>query len=305
MNLPKVLEVSSLAVETRALTKRYGDTTAIEDLNLMVPRGSVYLLVGPNGAGKTTTFRVLLGLLRPDEGAAWVANRESGHDGRARARIGYVSETPDIGYDWLRVDHLIEHHARYHLRWDPGYRSHLEELLEIPLDQKLGTLSKGQTQKVQLLLALAHRPPVLLLDEPTDGLDPGARDRVLAALTEHVATSPTTVLVATHRVYELDGLADYVGVLRDGGLVTQLGRDLFRARLQAYAFTVDEDWSPPATLNTVDGGDGTGRHRRWIIWGDTDEVRRELEAAGASVHAVESLSLDGAAVALIKGEIGP
>ena len=301
-NLPTALEAPSLAVETRSLRKTYGKVTALDGLDLSVPEGAVYLLVGPNGAGKTTTFSILMGLLRPDGGEARMLGVAAGPNGVARAGIGFVPETGERGYGWMRVRHLIDHHSRYYPNWDGDYQLRLEKRLDIRLDQKLKTLSKGQARRVQLLLALAHRPPLLLLDEPTEGLDPVARDAVLAGLTEHLAQTPTTVVVATHLVYEMERLADYVGVLRQGRLVAQLDRATFHDRLRRYVFEAPDGWTPGPDLNVI-RRNGGGRERRWVIWGEESDVSQRLRSGGVTVWNADTLTLDEAAVALLGEEV--
>jgi len=289
------------AVRTRGLTRRFGRVTAVQDLGLEVPEGSFYLLIGPNGAGKTTTFRMLLGLMKPTSGdVELLGGIRPG--GAGRAHIGYVPEV-DLPYSWLRTDRLIAHHAGYYPTWDDAYARHLVELLEVRTDAKYGTLSKGQARRVQLLLALAHRPPLLLLDEPTDGLDPVARDTVQAALAAHIAETPTTVLAATHLVYEMERFADHVGVLRGGRLVRQMPRPELHARLKRYVLDVPADWNPSIERELpLIKANGSPRERRWTIWGDEPEIRQRLGAAGANVRAVTSLTLDEAALALLSGK---
>nr|XP_061810387.1 nod factor export ATP-binding protein I-like [Nerophis lumbriciformis] len=168
----------------------------LDGLGLTVPEGAVYVLVGPNGAGKSTTLKALAGLVRVDGGRAEALGLElPEHGAEARAQIGFVADSPDFGYPRLRVS-----------------------ALEVPLESRFGKLSKGQKRRVQLIQALAHRPALLLLDEPTDGLDPLARDLVFGLLAEHLAESPTTALISTHLVHELEGLADCLGVLDRGQL---------------------------------------------------------------------------------------
>jgi ABC-2 type transport system ATP-binding protein len=303
VQLPTRLE-GPHAVETRGLMRRFGKTLAVDDLALTVPEGAFYLLIGPNGSGKTTTFRILLGLLAQHAGTAAVCGVPATPDGRARAHIGYVPESHEVGYGWLRVRDLIDHHAAYFPRWDAGYQQHLEQLLEIRRDERFGRLSKGQARRVQLLLALAHRPSLLLLDEPTDGLDPVARDVVLSVLAEHIAETPTTVLAATHLVYEMERLADHVGVIRDGRLMAQLGREALHAGLRRYTFEVPDNWLGTPELAAVVRQNGTPRERRWTVWGEEPEVRGRLTAAGAQVRSVSALTLDEAAVALLARKDG-
>lgn len=293
----------TFAVQTHGLTKRYGKTVAVAGIDLQVPEGAFYLLIGPNGAGKTTTFRMLLGILSPDAGHAEICGVRATPAAAARACIGFVPELHEMPYGWMRNEDLIAHHAGYHATWDADYARRLSSALEVRPRAKFGTLSKGQARRVQLLLALAHRPQVLLLDEPTDGLDPVARDTVQALIAEHIAETPTTVLAATHLVYEMERFADHVGVIRDGHLVRQVDREQLHARLRRYVLDVPDDWRPDITPELVVlKQNGTPRERRWTVWGDEAEVTGMLTAAGASVRSVASLSLDEAALALLSGK---
>lgn len=298
VRLPTSIQVAAPAVETRSLTKGFGPTVAVRSLDLTVPRDSVYLLVGPNGSGKTTTFRILLGLLRPDAGHAAIMGERSGRGAEARALVGFVPETRSSGYGWLRVEELIDHHRRYYRGWDRDYQKRLERLLDIRPGKRYSDLSKGQARRVQLLLALAHRPPVMLLDEPTNGLDPVGREVVFSVLVDHLSNSPTTVLVATHLIYELERFATHVGVIREGELTAQLPREVLRDRLRRYTFDVPGPWDPPS-LPAITRWNGTGRRHRWVVWGGEVEIRARLERSHARVRAVEPLSLNDAVVALL------
>jgi len=298
--IPTTLPAQELAVRTRGLTKRYGRVAAVTGLDLTVPEGAFYLLLGPNGAGKTTTFRMLMGNLRPTSGSAEVAGVTASPAGQVRVRMGFVPEHQDGPYGWMRTGDLIRHHAGYFPAWNDAYARRLADAFELRPEVRYGKLSKGQARRVQLLMALAHTPPVLLLDEPTDGLDPVARDTVQAILAEHLAGYPTTVIVATHLVYEMERFADYVGVLGAGRLVAQMERATLQAQLRRYVLDVAEDWHPPleAELPLL-RQNGTPRERRWTIWGPEEEVTRRLSAAGARVRSVSALNLDEAALALL------
>ena len=292
------------AARTSGLCKRFGAQTALDGLDMTVPEGAVYVLVGPNGAGKTTTLRALLDLTVVDAGSAEVFGLPCVERGaEARARIGYVPDTQELPYGELRVDELLAHHAAYYPAWDRGYAGELEARLAIDGGQRYGGLSKGEARRVQLVMALAHRPPLLLMDEPTDGLDPLAQDRFQELLADHLAAAPTTVLVSTHRVHEVEGLGDCLGVLRDGRLVAQLERGRLETHLVRVRAEVPEGWAGGAELPlTVIRRGGRGREIAWTVWGEGDEVAAAFAGAGASVRQVEQINLEEATRALLAME---
>jgi ABC-2 type transport system ATP-binding protein len=153
---------------------------------------------------------------------------------------------------------------------------------------------------VQLMLALAHHPRVLVLDEPTDGLDPIMRDETLGILAEHIADSPTTTLISTHLIHEADRLADHVGMLLGGRLVTQTSRETMRRMLRRYRAEVPDDWQgAPALHGAVAQRAGFGREIQWLIWGEEREITTRLTNAGATVRDVATVTLEEATLALL------
>jgi ABC-2 type transport system ATP-binding protein len=151
---------------------------------------------------------------------------------------------------------------------------------------------------------MAHRPPLLLLDEPTDGVDPVVRRRALALLAEHLADTPTTVLVSTHHVHEVESLADHVGVLRDGRLVAQMPRDELQRTVRRYRVEVSEGWRAPPGLEPTNGRrSGSGRVLQWTLVGEEREVAERLAASGATVRLVTMLGLEDAALAFLPEEV--
>ena len=224
------------AVATHGLSKRYGRETALDRVDLRVPDGAVYVLVGANGAGKSTMLKVLMNLERADAGTAEVFGLDTVRAGpEVRAQVGYVPERQEHGYRWMTCARLLRHVAAFYPAWDHAYADHLVlRLRRAAWSRKVGGLSKGESRRLQLVLALAHRPPLLLLDEPTDGLDPVVRRRTLSLLAEHLADAPTTVLISTHHIHELESLADHVGVLRDGRLVAQMPREELQRTVRRY-----------------------------------------------------------------------
>lgn len=305
-SIPTQLPQGDLAVATRALTKRYGAQTALRDVSLQVPTGAVYLLVGPNGAGKSTTLKVLLDLTRADAGSAQIFGLDVRREAPlVRANIGYVPERPDWGYGWMRVGRLLEHHSRYFPTWDAAYATRLVQLFQVKPERRMGVLSKGQARRVHLIMALAHRPPLLLLDEPTDGLDPLMRDETLGVLADHLAETPTTVLLSTHHVEEVERLADHIGVLREGELRAQVSIDVLRRDLRRYRVEVPSGWQGVPTLNgAVLRRTASAREVQWIVWGAEQEIVRQFAGANATVRDVTPLSLLDATVTLLNPQQG-
>lgn len=302
--VPTRIECEHAVVETRSLAKTYRATRALDGLDLTVPDGSVYLLVGPNGAGKTTTLKILLDLVRPSSGEALVFGRDPASEGAiVRAGIGYVPEGPPDGVGWMRVGRFLRHMAAFRPTWDEEYAASLVRDLELDPNRKMGRLSKGQSRRVQIAAALAYRPPLLLLDEPAEGLDPVVRDRLNQILVRHISETRTTMLVSTHHIQEMERLADHMGVIRKGRLIAQQGKDHYGSMLRRYLFEPGKGWAQPADLESaVLHRNGSGAEAAWTIWGDEERVRSRLSAAGASVRAVETIPLEEAAVALLTGK---
>jgi ABC-2 type transport system ATP-binding protein len=276
---------------------------AIKGVSLAVPNGGMVALLGANGAGKSTTLKILMNLERPDTGTAEVLGLDTGRRGPdVRAQIGYVPERHEPGYRWMTCGRLLRHVARYYPTWDHAYADHLVGALGLQLQKKVGGLSKGEARRLQLALALAHRPPLLLLDEPTDGLDPVVRRRALALLAEHLADTPTTVLMSTHQIYEVESLADHVGVLRDGRLVAQMPREELQRTVRRYRVEVPDGWEAPPELRIAGPRRARGREVQWTLVGEEREVTERLALAGARVHDVTSLRLEDAALAFLPEE---
>ena len=303
---PTTLHGGELAIATHGLRKQYGANQALRELDLQVPEGAVYLLVGPNGAGKSTTIRILLDQVRPTAGDVEVLGvNPQQHPALVRANVGYVPEQLDWGYGWMRVGRLLEHHARFFPSWDAAYARQLSESFALKLDQKMSTLSKGQGRRVHLVMALAHRPPLLLLDEPTDGLDPVMRDGTLGVLIEHLAETPTTVLLSTHHVTEVEHLADHIGVLRDGTLRAQMPLAELRRDLRRYRAEIPPGWQGTSMFGDAVLQRVTTRNEvDWTVWGDEEAIAGELVNAGATVRDAAPLSLHDATLALLTQETG-
>jgi ABC-2 type transport system ATP-binding protein len=217
--------VTGVAVDIRALTRRFGALTAVSELNLQIPRGEVFGLLGPNGSGKTTTIRMLCGLLEPTAGTATVAGIDiRAAPERVKTQIGYMSQRFGLYEDLTVAENLQFYGGIYGLRGRAGAERTAEIVgflgLGGRLPQLAGQLSGGWKQRLALGCALLHRPPVLFLDEPTAGVDPAAR-RTFWRLTHELARTGTTILVTTHYMDEAER-CDRLGLMSVGHL-TALG----------------------------------------------------------------------------------
>jgi ABC-2 type transport system ATP-binding protein len=214
----------ALAIEARGLTKRFGDHTAVDHLDLAIPQGHVYGFLGPNGAGKTTTMGMLTTLMSPTAGTATIMGTPLTDREAVTPHIGYLPEEPPV-YEELTGREQLSYVAFLHDIPDDAAADRVEELLARldvtgDADRRISTYSKGMRQKVGLIQALLHEPAVLFLDEPTSGLDPRAARTVLDVLAELV-DEETTVFLSTHILSVVDELADTIGVLHEGRLVAE------------------------------------------------------------------------------------
>jgi len=207
-------------IETDGLSKRYGSTLALEGLNLTVGEGEVYGYLGPNGSGKTTTIRLLLGLHRPSAGRAQVFGLDAWSDPvRVHRRLAYVAGEPFL-WPALTSAETFRFLARLHGGTDVAYREELVRRFRLDPDRKIRALSKGNRQKVQLIAALATRADLLLLDEPSSGLDP-LMEVAFRDCVKEARERGQTVFLSSHILSEVEALCDRVGILREGRLVDE------------------------------------------------------------------------------------
>ncbi len=207
-------------IRTVGLSKRYGDTLALDRLDLAVEPGEVYGYLGPNGAGKTTTIRLLLGLHRPSAGSAELFGIDAWSDPvAAHRRLAYVAGEPFL-WPALTSAETFEFLARLHGATDVAYRDELVDRFELDTKKKIRALSKGNRQKVQLIAALATRAELLLLDEPTSGLDP-LMEVAFRGCIEEAKGRGQTVFLSSHILSEVEALCDRVGILKNGRLIDQ------------------------------------------------------------------------------------
>jgi ABC-2 type transport system ATP-binding protein len=203
----------SNALETAHLSKRYGRAWALQDCTVTLPAGRVAALVGPNGAGKTTLLHLAVGLLEPTGGSVQVVGLSPREQPRETLpRVGFVAQDHPL-YRGFKVDELLMLGRKLNPRWDDALARGRMQKLGIPLDRRAGKLSGGQQAQVALVLALAKRPDLLLLDEPLASLDPLARREFLRTLMDAVADTGMTVLLSSHNISDLERVCDYLILL--------------------------------------------------------------------------------------------
>jgi ABC-2 type transport system ATP-binding protein len=201
------------------LTRRFGARAALDGVSLSIARGGVYGLVGANGAGKTTLIKHILGLLRAEGGSVRVFGRDPVADPvGVLSRIGYLSEENDLPA-WMRIDELIRYTRAFYPAWDDGYAEELRQMFALDPAAKIKQMSKGQKARAGLLIALAYRPELLVLDEPSSGLDPIVRRDILGAVLRTIADEGRTVLFSSHLLDEVEQVADHVTMIRQGRIV--------------------------------------------------------------------------------------
>jgi len=244
------------------LTKRYGQRVGIQDLNLCVPEGVIYGFLGPNGAGKSTTIRLLLALLRPSGGRARIFGRDCWRHGHViKADLGYVPGDLRL-HSWMTARRALDLFGRVRRRDLRAYADVLLARFELDPEVKVRRMSRGMRQKLGLILALAHRPRLLVLDEPTSGLDPLMQDQLYAHLRERAADG-ATVFFSSHTLSEVEGLCDRVAVVREGKLVADERLDDLRKKA---AREVTLRWRHPQSADQQPPEFLTVRERRGLEW---------------------------------------
>ncbi|MBI5095420.1 MAG: ABC transporter ATP-binding protein [Candidatus Hydrogenedentes bacterium] len=272
-------------IEIAGLDRRYNRVTALEGVSLNVPLGGVFGLVGENGAGKTTLIRHILGLLRAQRGSVRVCGVDPvTHPAEVLARMGVVTEDRDLP-DWMRVDELMNYTRTF-------YPEELRKTFGLDAAARIGALSQGQLAKASLLVALAHRPELLVLDEPSSGLDPVVRRDILEAIIGAVAGSGRTVLFSSHLLDEVERVADQVAMLKSGRLVFNASMEALKESHHVLIVRArhGRDKAPciPGTVSRK----GNGPEWTLLCYGELDRLTHAVRSCGMEVALTATPSLD-------------
>lgn len=285
--------MADLVIEACGLTKFYGRDAAVDRLSFSVRRGEVYALLGRNGAGKTTAVAMILGLVEPTRGEARVFGHPSGAlPPDVRARVGYLAEGHHI-YPWMRIDELARFTQGTHPRWNGGRFRGFLEYFGIEPRRRLGKLSNGQRAQVSLAAVLACDPELLVLDDPTLGVDVAVRRDFMRGVIDLVSQEERTVLLTTHHLADVERVADRIGIMDGGLLRADLPLDEFRRSVVRYRLVFDgrpPDVRVPRLVATA-----AGDHELTVTVArpGADTERALHEAGAARVEEVE-LSLEDA-----------
>jgi len=280
--------MSDLAIETRSLHKHYDAIHAVDGLDLNVPRGSVYGFLGRNGAGKTTTIRMLAGLVRETSGQMRVLNLDPRTERiQVLERTGFVIEKMLL--PTMTGNDLIRFNRGFFPRWSDTLARKYVDVLEIPMKRKFRKLSTGNQTKLCLLLALAQGAELLMLDEPTAGLDPIVTDQLLRVLVDDFASEGRTLFLSSHHLSEIERVADWVGIIDRGKLLLEARLDDVRANFRRVR-VVGEGLPIAATSGVFRSSVGEGT-TEYVLRGDAEAFTAYLRSQGATVLDVSPMNL--------------
>ena len=287
------------------LTRSFGGKKALNDVTLAVPPGCVFGLVGENGAGKSTLLKHLLGLWRAEAGTVRVFGRDPVADPvSVLGRIGYLSEQPELPR-WMRVAELLRYMQPFYPRWDREYAEQLREQFGLDPEARIRTLSKGQHARLGLIAAEAHRPDLLILDEPSSGLDPIVRRDILEAIIRTVTDEGRTVIFSSHLLDEVERVSDYLAMLHRGTLRFCALLDDVKTRHRRLSLYFERVQTTPPKVPAAIRVDGAGRD--WTIICDADRVHPTAVAQHLGATLVEDTpaSLDEIFIAHADGAPTP
>lgn len=279
--------MTDFIIETTQLTKSFKGDPALRGLDLRVPAGSIFGFLGRNGAGKTTTIKTLMGLLRSDGGSAKVFGipvADADRSAAIRRRIGFVTEDKEL-YPYMTVEQIIRFTRSFFPKWRDDLERRYLRMFDLPPAKNIPDLSKGMRSKLMLLLAISRGAELLILDEPTDGLDPVATQDVLRELVTVAASEGTTMFFSSHQLGEVETIADHVGIIDQGKMIVAGSLDDMKARYQRI---------------TVVFGDLIQTPARWVE--GVESVRQEgrmvsiLASHNAGAIVEQARAMPGAAV---------
>ena len=284
--------MSDYVIQADRLTRYFGQKCAVDHVSFSVPRGTVTALLGRNGSGKTTLMRMLLGMLEPTRGSSTILGHDSANIPPAvRGRIGYVAEGHPL-YGWMSIGGLARHQAALYSHWNWDTYHRIIDHFQLDEKAKAGRLSRGQTAGVALAIALAPEPELLVLDDPSLGLDPVARRAILEVIVDLFGGGERTVLLSTHELQDVERIADRVLVLDQSMLVADAEKDYFLAHVREYV--IEGGMGRPEVKGLISSRQ-EGSVLRLLVANPDEETQRQLETAGTVVEQ-RSVNLEDAVI---------
>ena len=273
-------------LEMKHVTKCFDGFKALDDLNLTVPKGSIYGLVGPNGAGKSTAIRILTGVYRPTEGEVSMEGMAIYENPMTKQRIGYIPD--DIFYfPSATLEDMRKYYRGMYPNFDDALFERLYEVFNLPKKGQIRRFSKGMQKQAAFHLAICCRPDVMILDEPVDGLDPVMRRQVWSLILSDVAQHETTVLISSHNLRELEDICDHVGIMDHGKML--LERSL--ADMQGNIVKLQIVGDIPEKLEVLHES-ASGRLQTVIVRGKAADVEAAVQAMNPTYYDILPLSLE-------------
>ena len=301
--VPDAVGPNTNAVEIGNLSRAFGAKHALDRVTLDIPTGTVLGLVGENGAGKTTLIRHVLGLLRAQSGSVRVFGRDPVREPvEVLSRIGYLSEEPDMP-GWMRVHQLLRYVAGFYPAWDFDYAERLRKDFALDPNKRVKDLSKGQRARAGLIGALAYRPQLLVLDEPSSGLDPIVRRDILGAVIRTIADEGRTVLFSSHLLTEVERVSDRIAMIKDGRVLFCDTPERIHGAHSRLTFRFEQPRDTPPKLAHALAWEGSGREWTAIVAGAPDVIEPEMEVDGGEVVEKSTLTLDEIFVARAGGNL--
>jgi ABC-2 type transport system ATP-binding protein len=291
---------SGPVIAVEHLSRSFGTTRALADVSLVVDPGCVFGLVGENGAGKSTLIKHLLGLWRAQAGTVRLFGLDPVADPvTVLGRIGYLSEEPDLP-GWMRVWELLRYTQAFYPRWDTAYAAQLRNQFGLDPEARIKTLSKGQRARLGLIAAEAHRPDLLILDEPSSGLDPIVRRDILEAIIRTVTDQGRTVIFSSHLLDEVERVSDHLAMLHHGTLRFCAPLDDIKARHRRIVLHFAQPRAEPPGVSGAIRVEGAGRE--WTVICDSGKLHAAAMAGhlGATLIEDAPASLDEIFVAHAK-----
>ena len=275
--------MDALIVDVNDLSRSFGNKTALDRVSFHASQGRVHGLVGANGAGKTTLLKHLLGLLRATTGSVRVFGLDPVRDPvGVLGRIGYLSEERELP-EWMRVDELMRYTQAFHPTWDASYARELLDTFALDPSKKVKELSKGMRAQAGLVAAVAHRPDLLILDEPSSGLDAVVRRDLLDAVVRAVADDGRTVILSSHLLDEVERMSDHVTMMHEGRVTLNGELDDVRRRYRRSRVRFVDAFDRPPALESALAMEGGGRMWSVVHSGPTEEFRLSVLTHGGEI----------------------